>query len=312
LSAITLPIGNIYAPPWMCVSPSIAGYEDITYYVDLPTVTIPASTVQLGTTSNGQTLSLDGDFDFLVTEMQFCVFPVADETFQPTDLRVRIRDAFGRLVTSDFVYAQNLCGSLPMIWGLKRNGNLTFDFQNVNATNAISVQVVLKGWKRRACPGMPARISPYVPMYRRYAVPIQKGVELEDFEYYNTFTSTGAGDLLRVPIRTDNDADFLWRGIQGDWNTANNDVAVVGNVGLRFYDPNSVALSVTGTTNPWNSPNVGQFRESLLSSGGGGVAPMYPEILIPKNGTVEVDLSFGAAATVRLSLRGLKVYREGF
>ena len=36
----------------------------------------------------------------------------------------------------------------PMIWGLKRNGNLTFDFQNVNATNAISVQVVLKGWKR--------------------------------------------------------------------------------------------------------------------------------------------------------------------
>jgi hypothetical protein len=311
MSVITLPIGNIYAPPWFCVSPSIAGYEDISHDVDLPTVSVAAASIQLGTPANGQTLSLDGDYDFLVREIQFCVFPVADETFEPSDLRVRIRDAFGRLVTSDFVYAQNLCGVLPMVWGLKRNGFLTFDFQNVNASNAIQVQTVLRGWKRRACPGKPALISPYVPMYKRYAVPTDKGIELDDFEYYNTFTATEAGDLLRVPIQTDNDADFLWRGLQGDWNTANNDVAVVGNVGLRFYDQNSVALSVTGTTNPWNSPSVGQFRESLLSSGGGGVAPMYPEILIPKNGTVEVDLSFGAAATVRLSLRGLKIYREG-
>ena len=321
MSAIpVIPIGNIYAPPWMCVSPSIAGYQDIESAVSLPTgdvlgrlnaVSVAAASVQLGSTTNGQTITLDGDYDFLVREMQFCVFPVADEAFEPTDLRVRIRDAFGWLVTSDFVYCQNLCGVLPMIWGLKRNGVITFDFQNVNATDAINVQVVLKGWKRQACPGKPAIVSPYVPMYKRYFVPPGSGMELADFEYYVTFTATGAGDLLRVPIRTDEDADFLWRGLQGDWNTATNDVAVVGNVGLRFYDSTSVPLSVTGTTNPWNSSNVGQFRESLLSSGGGNVAPMYPEILIPKGGTAEVDLSFGAAATVRLSLRGLKVYKEG-
>ena len=303
------PIGNIYAPPWMCVSPAIAGYEDIQFDLDLPLVTIPASTVQLGSPTNGQQLAMDHDYDFLVRELQFPVFPVSDESFEPTDLRVRIRDAYGRLVTSDFVWAQNLCGALPIIWGLKKSGVLTFDFQNVNADNAIQVQPVLRGWKRRACPGKPAIVSNYIPMYRRYSVPQGQGIILEDFEYYFTFTSTGAGDLLRIPLQTDNDADFLWRGIQGDWNTANNDVAVVGNVGLRFYGPNGVSLSVTGLGNPWNSPNVGQFRESILSSGGGMVAPMYPEILVRAGGVIEVDVSFGAAETVRFSLRGMKIYK---
>ena len=31
----TFPIGNIYAPPWMCVSPMIAGYDDIEFDIDL-------------------------------------------------------------------------------------------------------------------------------------------------------------------------------------------------------------------------------------------------------------------------------------
>jgi hypothetical protein len=306
----SLPIGNIYAPPWMCVSPAVAGYEDIEFDLDLPTVTIPPSTIQLGSPTNGQQLQLDQENDFLVRELQFPVFPVADESFEPTDLRVRIRDPFGRLVTSDFVWAQNLCGALPMIWGLKKAGVLTFDFQNLNTTNAISVQPVLRGWKRRACPGKPAIVSKYVPMYRRYSVPQGQGYKLEDFEYYFTFTQTGAADLLRIPLQTDNDADFLWRAVQGDGNTESNDVAVVGNVGLRFYDPNGVSLSVTGLTNQWNSPNVGQFRESILSSGGGMPAPLYPEILVRAGGVIEVDISFGAAETVRFSLRGMKVYRE--
>jgi len=306
----TLPIGNIYAPPWMCVSPAIAGYQDIEFDLDLPTVSVAASSLQLGTPTNGQTLALDADYDFLVRELQFVQFPGAAGAFLPSDLRVRIRDPFGRLVTTDFVQAQNLNGALPIIWGLKRAGIITFDFQNVNAGGAITVQTLLKGWKRKAC-SSPAIVSPYVPMYRRYSVPLGQRVKLEDYEYYFTFTSTGIGDLLRIPLQTDNDADFLWRGIQGDWNNLNNDVAAVGDVGLCFRDPTGVALSTTGLLNSWASPNCGQFRESILSSGGGRPAPIFPEILIPRGGVVEVDISFGAAQTVRFSLRGMKIYSEG-
>lgn len=308
------PIGNIYAPPWMSISPSISNYQDDEFDVDLPTVTIPAATIQPGTPTNGQQLTLDGDFDFLCRELQFVVFPVSAETFQPSDLRVRIRDSFGRLVTTDYVQAQNLNGALPIIWALNRAGILTFDFQNANATNAISVQTILKGWKRRFCPGFPGIPTAYIPLWKRYAVP--QGTKLEDYEYPFTFTATQPGDLLRVPLQTDQDADFLWRAIQGDWNTLNNDVAVVGNVGLTFRSVAGVVLAgPSGTTtngliNPWNSPNVGSFRESVLSAGGGRPAPLYPEILIPRGGTVEVDLSFGAAATVRFSLRGVKITRE--
>lgn len=319
MASPSFPIGNIYAPPWMCVSPSIAGYEDIEFDVDLPLVSVPAATIQLGTPTNGQTLTLDADFDFLCNEIQFVVFPVADVALEPSDLRVRIRDSFGRLVTNDFVQVQNLNGVLPFVWGLKRAGVLTFDFQNVNSGETITVQTVLRGWKRKACPGTQARISPYVPMYRRYSVPIDQRIRLEDFEYYFTFTSTGAGDLLRVPLQTDQDADFLWRGIQGDWNTDNNDVAVVGSVGVGFRDPTGVLLNgvstsaaatASGLIVPWGSPNAQAFRESVFSSGGGRVAPIYPEILIPRGGVVEIDLSFGGAATLRFSLRGVKIYRE--
>jgi hypothetical protein len=299
------PVGNIYAPPWMSISPSIAGYTDIEFDIDLPTVTVQPSSIL-----SNQTLQLDGDYDFLVREIQFVVFPVADESFEPSDLRARIRDPFGRLITSDFIQVQNLNGALAIVWGLKRQGQVTFDFQNVNAENAISVQTILKGWKRKISPGAPAIRSPYVPMYRRYALPIDQGVHLEDYEYPFTFTASGPGDLLRVPLPIEDQADFLWRGITGDFNSINNDVAVVGSVGLRFYDYTGTPLSIVGLTNPWGSPNVGQFRESILSSGGGRPAPMYPEILIPKGGAAEVDLSFGAAATVRFSLRGMNIYRE--
>jgi len=242
----SFPIGNIMAPPFMAVSPSIAGYDDLECDLSLPaptagitnaSIAVPASTIQLATPTNNQQLQLDSDYDYLVREIQFVQLPVTDEAWQPSDLRVRIRDAFGRLVTSDFVQCQNLCGQLPIMWALKKGGVLSFDFQNVNADYTINVVVVLKGWKRIPCPGKPATVSDYVPLWKRYALPVDKHTKLEDFEYYFSFTQTGAADLLRVPLQTDNDADFLWRGNQGDWNCANNDVATVGSVGVCFYDP---------------------------------------------------------------------------
>lgn len=303
-------IGNIYAPPFYALSPSIAGYDDIEFDLDLPAVTVPSGSIVLATPTNGQQLLLDSDYDYLVKEFQFVVLSVSGQAYQPSDLRVRIRDVFGRLVTSDFTQVQNLNGPQAIVWGLKKGGTVQFDFQNVNATYPITVQPVFKGWKRKACPGKPAITNTYVPMWKRYARPVDQGVSLEEYEYYFTFTSTGAADFLRIPLQTDSDADFLWRGEQGDWNCANNDVATVASVGVTFYTPNDTRMSVQGTINPWGSGNVGQFRESLFSAGGGQYAPQFPEILIPKNGVILVDLSFGGAATLRFSLRGVKVYRE--
>jgi hypothetical protein len=307
----TLPIGNIYAPPWMCVSPSIAGYQDLEFDISLPAATSQNAptgiAVAAASFSVGNTLQLDNDYDYLIREMWFVVLPSTGLTYQPSDLRVRIRDTEARLVTSDYVQAQNLCGPLPIIWGLKRGGVVTFDFYNTNSANAMNVVVILKGWKRQACPGVPAFKSNYAPMFSRYADPIDKTVRLEDYEYYFTFTATGASDLLRLPLQTDNDADFLWRGVQGDWSTANNDVSVLSNAALTFYIGNNY-LNQAPNTVPWGSANAGEMREVLLSNGGGAPMPIYPEIRIPRGGIAQLDVSFAGAATVRLSLRGLKVY----
>ena len=304
----SLPIGNIYAPPFMAVSPQIAGYEDIEFDLAFPSPNGSFLSVPNAGFLPNQQLLLDSDYDYLVREMWFVVQPVTGANFQPSDLRVRIRDADERLLTSDYIQAQNLSGVLPMIWGLKRGGVLTLDFQNVNATTAIPVQVVLKGWKRKACPGQVALPGNYVPMYKRYALPVNKGIELEDFEYPFTLTSAGAQDLLKLPLQTNNDADFLWRGISGDWNTANNAVATVGSIAVTFYDPTGVPLSLYPLINPWGSMLAGQFRELVFANGGGAPAPHYPEIEIKRGGIIQMDISFGGAGTLRFSLRGLKVH----
>lgn len=75
-------------------------------------------------------------------------------------------------------------------------------------------------------------------MYRpqfAYAPP-QQGIVEEEFEYYFDPTNTPALKLtlqpgqqyLNIPLTTQNDADFLWRGIQ---------CSGPGNVGVRFHDP---------------------------------------------------------------------------
>jgi hypothetical protein len=177
---------------------------------------------------------------------------------------------------------------------------------NTNRETAQTVWMIIKGWKRTSCSDPTEAAQPYTPMYSRYAAP--DGSDVDDFEYPFTFVNTGAGNLLQQPLRTDNDAEFIWSAIAGDWNTANNDVATVGDVMLTFYDVDEVPLNVRGLINPWGALGQGIFRECTLSSGGGRPVPFYPSIVIPRGGVVLVDVSFGGAATVRFSLRGKKVY----
>jgi hypothetical protein len=306
----TLANGNIQAPPWMMLSNVVGGVQDAEY--DLTpqvAVTIGAAvSSSVATFLFGNQLPIDSD-DFLVREIQWYV-TASDGALNPQDLRVRIRDGDGRLFTSDFVQICDLTGPLCPPWPLCRSTNLLFDFQNVNATTGATITVCLKGWKRRPCPSQQAIISPYVPMWKRYTVPADPSVELDDFEYPFTFSSSVAQDLLKVPLPTDNDADFLWRGLAGDWNTDTNDVAVVGSVAVTFYNQGSLPLNQFGLVNPWGSLQAGEFRELVFSSGGGRVAAFFPEILIPRGSVALVDLSFGGPATLRFSLRGMKVYTQ--
>jgi hypothetical protein len=294
----------------MGYTPVIAGVEDFEFDLDLQPVAVPAGSFVLGTA-----LAVDVDADYLVRELQFFVSAVTVDgepsttTALASDIRVRIRDGQGRLFTSDFIPIADLSGPLCPPWPVRRGSVLLIDYQNINTTvsEIATVWMLLKGWKRNPCPGTKAFAPPYVPMYRQYPTP-QPGTEFEDFEYPFTFTEPGAIDLLKIPLQTDNDADFWWCGISGDWNTANNDVAVVGGVGITFYDAISLPMMQAGLLNPWGSLVGPLFRESVFSSGGARPAGFLPAIFIPRGGVIQVDMSFGQAATLRFSLRGKKIY----
>jgi hypothetical protein len=311
-SLVKFPFRNVLAPPLYGVTPLVADVTDIEWDLNIGPLTIPAASTVLGTSTNGQQLALDGDYDYLVREFQF-VNPNGD--INPQDWRVRIRDADGRMFTSDFVYCLDLNGMLPLFWPLRRGGVLTFDFQNENASNEIELAfVVVKGLKRAPCPGQAATKSDYIPLRYRLGQAAKEalaggGLEIEDFEYPFSFTSTGAGNIFKQPLQTDNDADFLWRGITGPWNLPG--ASQVGNVALCFYDPNGTRLGQYPFQPAWqNTPVAGTLRECVLSNGGGGPNPLWPEIYIPRGGTPQVDISFAEAATVSFSLRGQKIYRR--
>jgi hypothetical protein len=314
-SLVNFPFRNALAPPYFGVTPLVAGVTDIEWDLNIGPLVIPAASTVLGTSTNGQQLQLDGDYDYIIREFQFVDPQPSVADVNPQDWRVRIRDADGRMLTSDFVYALDLNGPLAIPWPQRRGGVITFDFMNQNATNELNqIQVVLRGIKRAPCPGQQATKSDYIPLRYRLgpaAKDALKGAafELEDFEYFFTFSSTGATNLYKLPLQTDNDADFLWRGLAGPWNLPG--ASQVGNVALCFYDPNGTRLGQFPFQPAWqNTPVAGTLRECVLSNGGGGPSPVWPEIYIPRGGAPQVDISFAEAETVSFSLRGQKIYRR--
>jgi len=300
---MSLRFGNPYAPPWMGFTPVLPGIRDQEYDLDLPAVAVPN-----GQFVTGLQLPVDNDADFLVREIQFVVIGASTVTAAPPDLRVRIRDGEGKLFTSDYVPCVDLNGPLVPPWPIRRGSVLIIDYQNINATAETeeTVWMLLRGWKRKSCVDNRSLTPDYVPMYNLYPKP-NPDEEFEDFEYPQVFTFTAPGFFPKLPLVTDNDADFWWCGLTGDWNTANNDVAVVGSVACTFYDAVGLPMLQYPLTNPWGLPG-GLFRESIFSSGGGRPAPHFPAVFIPRGSVTSVDISVGQACTLRFSQRGYKVY----
>lgn len=311
------PLGNIYAPPWVPFSPVVAGICDLEFDNSAPNVQGQTITVlhggvpQLGKQNSNQQIFVSSDADQIVREIQVVFLQPAGGVVNPSDLRVRLRDGDGRLITSDYVYAVDLSSALCPGLSLRHGTTVLIDLVNFNAAVDLTVVIVFKTVKRTLCDTAESIVTPYCPMYRRYSQPGANETH-EDAEFPFEVTTTGAQDLVRQTLLIDKDADFIWRGLAGDVNWASNTVGTVGNVALTFYDPSGTALvkvPTNGILTPWGSPIAGMFRECLLSNGA-KLAPQWPEIRIPKGGGIDFDASFGAAATLRFSLRGVKVYTE--
>jgi hypothetical protein len=310
-SALLPRVGNMYAPPWMCWSPQLPNFRDDYWDIDLPPVTIAP-----GVTTPPQPLAFDGDADYMVREMWFVVLPSSGMPVNPQDLRTRIRDGDGRLVTSDFVYANDLCGPLVPVWAVRRGSVAQIEYSNQGASS-ITVQLVIRGAKRFPCQNVDQPVIPgYKPMRYRYPPPAA-GFRHYDFEYPFEFDNTSAANnvQLKTPLQTDNDADFLWRGLAGQWFTPNNTAfPTSGRLAVNIYGPDGLALNELGIATPWAPQQYGLVPELLFSNGGGRIAPQFPEIRIPAGGILQADLSFfpGFTPTVlRFSLRGVKVYGAG-
>lgn len=297
---------NLYAPPGPRLSPQFPGFRDEQWDLDLPAVTVAANSF-----NSQNILAFDGDADYFIRELWFIVLPTTLAAVQPQDLRVRIRDGDGQLFTSDFCYAQDLNGAYTPPWPIRRGATVTIDYQNVNANTAINVQLVVKGFKRFPCPNVPSVLKPvYVPQRRQYLAE-PAGKRYRDFLYPVSFDNSTQTDYLRFPIQTDNDADFSWRATIGSWGTRNNFLTTVGNVALTFYDTMGTALCQLNVLTPWNNHNAGAMRESMISNGGGRGAVHFPEVIIPRGGIIQVDVSFVGLAPfccVMFALRGFKIY----
>lgn len=305
---------NLYVPPWVPLSAQLPGFRDDEYSIDLPAVTVNS-----GASSLGNVLPFDADTDYFIRELWFVILPTTASAVQPSDLRVRIRDGDGHMFTNDFCYAQDLCGPLCPPWPVRAGATLIVDYQNQNTGEVnIVVQLVLRGYKRKACENVAVPLpSLYVPMRKRYAPP-NPGETHRDFAYSQSYSGPAAppapSTLLKFPIQMDNDADFIWRGLAGSWATVNNTEGggppTVGGVALTFYDASNTPFNQLQLPEPWGG-FAGEQRESILTNGG-MIAPQFPEVRVPRGGLIQVDVSFGTLATVvRLALRGVKVYAEG-
>jgi hypothetical protein len=284
---------NVFAPEWMGFTPPVSGVSDIETDLILP-MTLTSGQVLSG--SNALQLPIDSDADALLREIRY-VFVGANPGALLTDMRVRLRDGDGNLVTSDYIYAADLAGSVGPVLGLRKGSVLLFELQNVGAAT-INAQFILKCIKRIQGPAVKVLASPYTPLYKQYSTP-PPGYHDEGYSYYYEIPLTLALPARRVPLQTDNDAPFFWRATAGDGST------FFANVTL--YGPSDVALQsrVMGVEAP-----ITPYEN--LFPGFGAQAPNYPEIEIPVGGVVLIDAVLfpggPATGTLKLELRGVKRY----
>lgn len=312
LVSVVPKFSNLWVPPWVPFSPQVPNFRDEEIDLSLPPVTLTGT----DTLSLNNALAFDADADYFIRELQFVILPTTSAPIEASDVRVRIRDADGHLYTNDFCYAQDLCGPTCPPWPVRAGATLLVDFQNECQTDGTSIviQLVVKGYKRRACSNVPVPLlGDYVPMRRQYP-PAADGEVYRDFSYPQRFDNIDEAptpsNLLKFPIQMDNDADFILRGLCGAWFTPSDDFSPTANVALTLYDANSTPWSDRFLPEPWGG-SYGEQREVMLTNGG-RITPVFPEVRIARGSVILVDISFGTIADiVRFGLRGVKAYKKG-
>lgn len=312
LLSIVPKFSNIWVPPWVPFSPQMPNFRDEEIDLALDPVTLTGTNTQV----LNNVLAFDSDADYFIRELQFIVLPTTSAPIEASDIRVRIKDGDGHLFTNDFCYAQDLCGPLCPPWPIRAGATLIVDFQNECQTTdtVIVIQLVLKGYKRRACSNVAVPLlGDYIPMRRQYP-PAAEGEEYRDFCYPQRFDNIDEAptpsNLLKFPIQMDNDADFILRGVCGQWQTTKDSFPTTGDVALTLYDANSTPWNDRFLPESWGG-NYGQVRELSLTNGG-RITPLFPEVRVRRGSVIQVDISFGTVITIfRFGLRGVKAYNKG-
>lgn len=314
--------GNLYAPVWAPVTPQVPGCCDVDFDFDPLNVTLNP-----GQTSYKNPLVVDDDADYLAREI--FIAPIAGSTtgesgaINPQDLKIRITDGDGNFITSDWITANDLCqpvGAAPL--PLRKGTTVFVDLWN-QGDGTLIVQMGFKGFKRFACNNTQGPIPPYYPERARYCNE-WPGTRFEEWEYIfefvngaNAFSPPWAQNLqpyspnqvfALVPLATDKDADFLWRGITGMIMSNGGPVSIVQQMWLTFYDHNTVPMAKAVPRLGSVPALPGPGAELVLSNGGGRMNPVFPEILVPRGATPQVDIAIACTTSVQFSLRGFKVY----
>lgn len=280
--------GNVLAPQWMGLSPLMSHYTDVDAVLTLP-VAIAAASVLEG--SNALVLQIDTDADCLCREFQW-MYIGTNAGVVATDLRFRIRDTDGSLVTLEYCDMIDLLGSLPPLY-LRRGSQLIFEVQNVGAAD-ITGQFILKCVKRTLCENPAAIVQDFKPVFKRYAA-APAGFHHEFYRLYFELTLSNGTPIYQLPILNDPDAEFRWRGLAGNGAALSTQ--------LRLYDSNNVPLFSDFTE-----------YEAVASRHAGSSAPLWPEVVIPASGVVYIDLRLapgaGAPQVVKLAMVGVKRYQD--
>lgn len=315
---------NMYAPKWATITPQLPGWCDVEFDFDPLTLTLAPGQQLLK-----NQLLVNGDADYLAREIIALPMPIEEEgTVNPQDLKIRLTDGDGQFITSDWITLNDLNGPIgPAVLPFRKGSQPYFDVWNQGAATAIVV-VGFKGWKRVKCDAKQADLPLFVPQSQRFCKPWAPGIRFEEYEYFFEFVNgvlatappwalnlqpqTPDQVFLQVPLHTDDDASFLWRGTSGMIMSKGGPGAVPGNWFLRFFD-NALVPLARQVPRPNLVPSLaGPAAELVLSNGGGRMSPHFPEVYIPRGGVVNVDVGLLTANTisVELSLRGVKVYGE--
>jgi hypothetical protein len=314
---------NMYAPKWASITPQLPGWCDVEF--DFNPVTI---TLAPGAQSLKNILKVDQDADYLTREI--IALPIGGEgTINPQDLKFRLIDGDGQYITSDWVTLNDINGPVgPAVLPLRRGSEPYVDVWNQSANASAVVMIGFKGFKRSPCTTRQADIPAFTPQSKRFCKPWDSRIWFEEYEYFFEFVNgvlatappwamnlqpqTPNGVFQKLPLRTDHDASFLWRGVSGMIMSKGGPAPIPGEWFLRFYDCGEVPLA-TEIKRPGLLPAIaGPDATMVLSNGGGRMSPHWPEVYIPRGGVVSVDIALLTPATVsvQFSLRGVKVYGE--